>query len=110
MTITELLNSLKIHQPNEPSEAIHGNIQQIKAICYARYSNQSFYGNAALNRQMLLDPDIAKLLTPEVLTYLFTHEPTSGEKIYRNSGGAINLRDAIYYGFHDGLDVIRHHA
>ncbi|WP_131779772.1 hypothetical protein [Legionella bozemanae] len=108
-TTTEILDKLKLSDKTPLTEEIKESLKKIKQICDSKYSNQSFYGNAALNRQMLLDPDIARLLTPNVLTYLFTNDPTSATQIARNTspGGVINLRDAIYYGFKEGLHIIR---
>ncbi|WED44323.1 hypothetical protein [Legionella cardiaca] len=105
-TTVEIIEILKSQPKTQLTPAIADNLKAIKEICDSQYSNQSFYGNAALNRQMLLDENIANLLTPEVLSYLFTNEPTPETKIFRNSGGAINLRDAIYYGFKEGLHVL----
>jgi ankyrin repeat protein len=114
MTISALLEQIKAI-PFEGSIAvpprltdIHNAIARIVAICNAKYSNQSFYGNAALNRLMLLDDEIAPLLSADVLHYLFSQEPTAKEKIYRNSTGLINLRDAIFFGFSDGLAIIEY--
>lgn len=56
---------------------------------------------------MLLNERIANLLTPEVIEYLFTNEPTDQSKIFRNSSGMIALKDAIYHGFNDGLIAIK---
>ncbi|KTD54693.1 hypothetical protein [Legionella quateirensis] len=108
MKITEILNHLKKQPPKPLTQEVSQNLQKIKEICDNEFSNQSFYGNAALNRKMLLDPRIARLLTPDVIAYLFTNEPTQETKIYRNSGGSINLRDAIYYGFNDGLYTLKY--
>ncbi len=108
MKVTELLESLKNKKAVEYTDEIKNKISQIKKICDSKYLNQSFYGNAALNRQMLLDTELAKLLTPDILNYLFTQpNPTPLEKINRNSTGQINLRDAIFYGFNDGLYLIK---
>ena len=108
MKITEILDHLK-KQPAKPlTKNISKNLHEIKQICDKEYSNQSFYGNTALNRKMLLDPHIAKLLTPDVIAYLFTNEPTEETKIFRNSSGAINLSDAIYHGFNDGLYTLKY--
>lgn len=104
----EILDQLKQNPKASLTKEIEESLKKIKEICDSKYSNQSFYGNAALNRQMLLDPQIAKLLTPEVLTYIFTNDPTPETKIRRNTspGGVINLKDAIYYGLKEGLHVI----
>lgn len=107
-TTTEILDKLKQNPKMPLTKEVEESLRAIKVVCDSKYSNQSFYGNAALNRQMLLDPQIAKLLTPEVLTYIFTNEPTPETKIRRNTspGGEINLKDAIYYGLKEGLHVI----
>lgn len=107
LATVKMLEALKKQPQTSPSTQIIENLREIKEICDRDYSNQSFYGNAALNRQMLLNKRIADLLTPEVLAYLFTNEPNPQTRINRNSGGPIALRDAIYYGFKDGLQVLR---
>lgn len=41
------------------------NIKKIREICNTKYSNKGFFGHAALNRKMLLDKEIADLLTKD---------------------------------------------
>lgn len=104
------------------------NIKKIKAICNKNYADQSYYGSAALNRQMLLDKDLADLLTPETLKYIFlmdiwaerggiitkedgrtriiesrTNHPLA---IHRNSTGYISMADALCFGFSEGMKTI----
>ncbi|KTD15532.1 hypothetical protein Lgra_0198 [Legionella gratiana] len=107
-TTIEILDKLKQNPKTPLTNKIEESLKEIKRICDSKYSNQSFYGNAALNRLMLLDPQIAILLTPEVLKFIFSNDPTPQTKIRRNtsSGGEINLKDAIYYGLKEGLHVI----
>jgi hypothetical protein len=100
------LDQLKEQAPSLLTDEIQKSLKEIKDICAESYWNQKQYGNAALNRKMLLDARIAERLTPEVLTYLFTNEPNEEAKITR-TGGEINLRDAIYYGLSDGLQVLK---
>ncbi|KTD58662.1 Ankyrin repeat protein [Legionella sainthelensi] len=107
MTITELLSYFNNKKSKELTPEIAHNIAQIKEICDTEFYNQSFYGNSALNRLMLLNERVADLLTPEVIEYLFTNEPTGESKIFRNSSGMIALKDAIFHGFNDGLLVIK---
>lgn len=97
------------------------NIKKIQKICNAQYFNQSFYGNAALNRKMLLDPQITALLTSETITAIFalyilyTKEYSENMElpkplqIKRNSTktGYINLAGAINFCLADGLDVLK---
>src|SRR5579872_2464438 len=107
---TRILNLFKklSQQPKEPlTPGIRKNIDKIKQICRDKYYDQSFYGNAALNRRMLLDKDIAELLTPEVIRFLFTNPLALNEEIPRNSSNVTQLREALFYGFSDGLDAIR---
>lgn len=103
---TDFLDEIKKYNKIPLTEEIRKSLIEIQKICNDKYYNQSFFGNDALNRQMLLDGEIAKLLTPEVITYLFTNKPIPETKIQRNSTGVINLKDAIYYGFKEGLHVI----
>ncbi|KTC65263.1 ADP-ribosyltransferase exoenzyme [Legionella adelaidensis] len=109
MDIKTILDNLK-SQPAYPlTPEIKANLKKLKSLCDSQYSNQSFYGNAALNRQMLLNKEVATLLTPAVILYLFTNTPTAETKIVRNSTpGGIALRDAIYYGFADGVETIKY--
>ena len=89
-----------------PGEEETHTIEKIKEICDAKYCNQYFYGNSALNRKMLLDGDIAELLTAETLIALIylrgDHQSTT---LYR-TGGSVTILSAIYNGFKDGLKVI----
>ncbi|KTD09178.1 ninein [Legionella gratiana] len=107
MTVTELLSHFNGRESKAITLEIAHNIAQIKEICDSKFYDQSFYGNSALNRLMLLNEGIANLLTPEVIEYLFTNEPTEESNIFRNSSGMIALRDAIFHGFNDGLFVIK---
>lgn len=106
-SIIQMLDFIKKKPSAVLTPEISANLLEIKKICDHKYSDQSYYGNAALNRQMLLDPDIARLLSPEVISYLFTNAPTQETTIYRNSTGSTTLQDAIFYGFKDGLNVIK---
>lgn len=95
-------------RPKEPlTDEITTHLAQIKALCDQHFSYQNFYGNAALNRRMLLNATIAEHLTPDVLKYLFTNQPEPTTMIYRDSCGKVALRDAIYYGFVEGLNVLQ---
>lgn len=110
-TICDLLDELKNNKLKKISltsdiSDIQSALKKLQRICTQNYSNQAFYGNDALNRKMLLDFEIAKLLSPRVLTYLFTHDPND-LTIFKRGSGKSNLRDAIYYGFSKGLYVIR---
>lgn len=102
----EILEKLRKSPKTSLTPEIEYSLKEIKKICDYKYYNQSFYGNAALNRLMLLDPLLAQHLTPEVLKFIFSNDPTSQTKIKRNSSGEINLKDAIYYGLKEGLHVI----
>lgn len=106
MTICQMLDELSDNASQTLNDKIQENLKKIQDICAQRFYDQSYYGNASLNRQMLLDSEIASLLTPEALSYIFTNKPTPLTKIARNSSGSINLRDALYYGFKDGLRVV----
>jgi len=107
MKTFKMLDEIGKKAPQPLTEEIKESLVQIKQLANASFSQQSNFGNAALNRRMLLNSQIAALLTPKVLAYLFTHAPTEETKIVRDSSGLIALRDAIYYGFMDGLHVIK---
>ena len=103
----EVLDTLSNQSATELTSEIKTSLENIQSICNSKYFNQRYYGHAALNRKMLLDAEIAALLTPEVLTYIFTNQPTDLTKINRNSTpGGIILQNAIYHGFKDGLHII----
>lgn len=106
--ISDVLKQLENLPPQPLTTEISEKLGKIKAICDEKYSNQNFFGNAALNRLMLLDPDISQLLTPDVIRYVFSNPPLPETKINRNSTpGGIHLKDAIKFGFADGLAVIK---
>ncbi|WP_185967350.1 ADP-ribosyltransferase [Legionella israelensis] len=100
------------------------NIVKIKEICNERYQDQAFYGNASLNRKILLDEDIANLLTPQTIALIFAeHQQLKKQKKLKDLKAEdrlallregkekdtyISLADAIFYGFSDGLDVIKY--
>lgn len=84
--------------------AANRRIKDIKRVCNTKYPNSRKYGNAALNRKMLLDSQIADLLDPDTLLTLFDHQIVY---ILRNSVGYTTLADAILFGFQDGVDTIK---
>ncbi len=104
--IMNYLDALKKKAPQPASDEVMRNIRNIVNKCNEKYHNKRFYGNAALNRMILLDAELAHWLTADVILYLFTHDPHESEKIRRDDG-LINLRDAIYYGLSEGLDVVK---
>ena len=88
-------------------------IKKIQSICNKDYFNQSFYGSAALNRQIILDKRIADLLTPEtILAILALHTETknlnkkSPIAIWRNSSSYLSLAAVLFYSFNEGLETI----
>ncbi|STX42177.1 Uncharacterised protein [Legionella donaldsonii] len=104
----------------ETTDAV-ANIQKIKTICADRYSDKVYYGNAALNRKILLDKEIADLLTPETMALIFDEHqqlkkqgklsPEDSIAIRRDekeNDTYISLADALLFGFKDGLHVIEH--
>lgn len=87
---------------------IQSDIGRLIAHCNQHYADQGFYGNAALNRLVLLDPFVAEILSKEnVIAFLMHNENyfvtrvTAGNRNIR-----IPFRDVLKYGFKDGLDVI----
>lgn len=86
-------------------------IKELREYCNKKYYQQSFYGNAALNRKMLLDKEIAGMLAPRVLLAIFNLQQKNPSDplllIKRDSTGTINIADAIFYGFDNGMEVIR---
>lgn len=107
-----------------PYERVRENIIEIVTLCNARYSDEINQGNTALNRSILLDKNIARLLTPEVLLYLlckpdgrfrpklqrnskrYTHEGTYGDTSYGVVYNNRFLADVIKNGFSRGLEVL----
>lgn len=94
-------------------------LQIIKNICSEEYSDKIFYGNAALNRKILLDGDIADHLSPEVILFILSdhvklkefgqlHALEKYDHIAIPRGVTyISLVDAIYYALQDGLETIK---
>lgn len=115
LLIEKMRSRLIKHYPVDVfTKEVMENIRKIKKICNDDYSNQSFYGAAALNRKILLDQRIAGLLTPEtILAIMIIHsnrQPPHSKNnitIYRNSSGNTSLAAVLFYGFNDGLETIR---
>ncbi len=81
------------------------NVKGIQEICNTQYADSVFYGNSALNKMTLRDPEIATLLTTDVLKYIFNQDVTiarglKAEKVY--------LRDVIKYGCLEGLESLKY--
>lgn len=107
----------------ETTDAV-ANIQKIKTICADRYSDKVYYGNAALNRKILLDKDIADLLTPETIALIFdehqqlkkqgkldklsAEDSIAIKREEKEKDTYLSLADALLFGFKDGLNVIEH--
>ena len=72
-------------------------INSVINTCNKQYFDQRFYGNAALNRRMMLDPEITNKLSKEDIIEIFTNEDEY--KIQRSSTGQITLASAIKYAF-----------
>lgn len=87
-------------------ETIQNNIWQIIKKCNARYSDAGYRGHDALNRAILLDPDIATYLTPETLIAIFKSQEKD-IKLNRNTYFKPTIAGALEYGFKPGLDVIK---
>ncbi len=101
---TQFLPSDKLRQK------IKKNIQLIVARCDQYYNDQAFYGNAALNRKILLDPIVSENLTVDVIQFLMSAPDDTQPKITRknrNEDVQLTLKDIILFGFADGLDAIR---
>ncbi|MCL9683968.1 hypothetical protein [Legionella maioricensis] len=108
MKIIEILDKLKQKPPIPLTEEIRGQIEKIRDLCDKKYCVKRTYGEDALNRMILLDKEIAKLLTPEVIQFLFTQKkPTANEQTIRDDRTIRNIRDVIYYGFINGLLPIK---
>jgi serine/threonine protein kinase len=106
--ILEALNKLKLKALSvTPSEDTRKNIGFIINRCNDVFHNQSIYGNAALNRKMLLDEALSQWLTPEVIQCIFSQSHGEEFKITRGRT-EILLRDAIYHGFSDGLKTLKY--
>jgi hypothetical protein len=116
MKVKQLLDGLsnsKHPQPMTPT--IRHNLDAIIAYCDKNYNDKGFYGNVALNNQMLRDKKIAELLTPEVLAYLMTNPDSEKEKLTRivRVGARITeekmpLEGAIYHGLAKGLAAMKY--
>ncbi|MBA2656073.1 MAG: hypothetical protein H0U70_03715 [Tatlockia sp.] len=117
-SIAKILSKLRVHFAFDESELelspdVEDNLRSIQLICNSDYYDQRFYGNAALNRKILLDARIAQLLTPETISAIFLiHAKTatlnfnSPIAIRRNSSGLSSLAAVLFYGFNEGLETI----
>ena len=108
--IEDLIQSSCLSQFQKINDQIIYSLNRIQTIANKKYSNKSQSGNSALNRSMLLDKDIADLLTVEVIRYLFSNADSDKYKLQRLGGSkvqTITIKDAIYYGFSCGLEIIR---
>ncbi|MBV8802004.1 MAG: hypothetical protein JO131_03380, partial [Gammaproteobacteria bacterium] len=103
--ILDTLNNIQLKYTEVEKIIATYNISQIQTLCNQLYSNQGFFGNAALNRKILLDENISKLLTPPVIQFLFCQNTINPPLINRGDN-QIRLRDAIYYGFEYGIYII----
>ncbi len=86
---------------------IQENIKKIIIRCKKYYSDTDFCGNDALNREILLNPFIAKWLTPDTLIAIFKLEDKD-MKLRRNGSFSPTIAGVLEYGFKQGLDVIKY--
>jgi hypothetical protein len=99
------------------------NLAKIKEICKADYRDSAFYGHSSLNRKILLDARIAKLLTPETIALIFAYDallkkggkeeltdenPIALFREGKENDVFVSMADAIFYGFNDGLSVVKY--
>ena len=92
-----------------PDNAVQKNIKHIIMICNKKYADKNAHGDAVLNRGILLDEEIALLLTPDTLLAILAMdaaEKTRKKIAIKRGDGTITIADAIYSGFKQGLDVI----
>lgn len=83
-------------------------IKRIQTICNEKYWNAPYFGNAALNRKILLDAEISELLTKETLLAIYKLNAYNHTSIrLHRSSFETTIGNAIEYGFREGLDVIR---
>lgn len=103
-----LLDSLKILPKQPLTDEIKESLKIIQGIANTEFFAQGFYGNAALNRQMLLDQRITEHLTPEVIAYLFTNAPEEIPRVNRDyTPGGVSLQGVIYFGLLEGLYILK---
>ncbi len=109
--IKEILAKISEFKAEPATEEITQKIAKIKNICDTHYWDKRFSGNAALNRKILLDSEIADLLTPDVIRFLFTNKPTENEELKRSllSKENVSIKDAVSYGLDQELFVLEHH-
>lgn len=86
---------------------VQENIKKIKSRCNEWFSSVSHSGNDALNRQILLDTEIAALLTPDTLFAIFTLPNKDIQLNRRIQGSRMTIAGVLEYGFKQGLDVIK---
>lgn len=95
---------------NKLTPSIESNIQQIVEICNSKYADQSFHGASALNRKILLDPDIADLLTPETIIAILTLKNKNDPAINLNrlagdGRKTTTIADVIVFGLQDAGSI-----
>lgn len=105
----------------KPNKTVRNNIQKIQKQCNSLHSNQAEKGNAALNRNILLDPVISPLMNVDTLITILAHHANLADprNVNQNSPIAllrqngignnsyISMASALIYGFENGSDVIK---
>ncbi len=104
-SVTQAIEEIKKCSVIKESHEIITKIEKIQQICDKEYEDTNYYGDTALNRSILRDPDIATLLTPDVLKYIFTTKTCIN--LIRN-GPAVELKIAIESALLGGLEALQY--
>lgn len=107
MKLPELLRQIILSVPVQLDEDSERILIEIKTHADFHYHDQLFYGNAALNRKMLLDPYIAERLTPQVILCILTNDLNEKFQLRRDEH-FISLADVLVFGLSQGLNVLKH--
>ncbi len=84
-----------------PCDQTDRHIKDLVDLANNRYSDQSYYGGDALNRQFLLDADVANLLDQKTIQSILFNKSKRDNKISVNREIASDLADILLYGFKD---------
>ncbi len=107
-TIQKLLEELtKLKPPVAKNKKIEQRLLKIIEICNANYANSRIYGHSHCNRKVVLDKEIAKYLTPDVLAYILSN-PESDTFSVKRSGTKTTLKQILIGAFETGAHVVKY--
>lgn len=105
------LRQLAKTNPLSVDDGVRAKINAIITHCNKYYYDHSFYGHAALNRKILLDPVVAENLTSDVIQAIMSNSPELMQlKRTTRTGKIIDtaFKDVLLHCFSEGLLAIKH--